>query len=316
LDIGRFHPAAVANLPHNGHIARIQYFRKRLSNAKLQALTYPDDDADAYIAAVEAALGTSIYLALPNATSDAKRIITDFYKAEKDAGRYSLHKRIYLPIYNNLAANAVDAITRTSGTFPISGAVTVAPGYVQGNGTTGYFDFGATPSALGLTLQSASLFALVKTASSQTGSRGMLGASEGGANIAAVLLSGTSAGTLIAFADASLQVTDGYAGAALSTANQFGIFIGSRFSGSTRIQRRITSGESLLTSENDPDTGTVPTTRNIFSMGFNYAGALNVASNAEFGAYGAGLGMSQSNAAAYTLNLKTLWENLTGLTLP
>jgi hypothetical protein len=273
-----------------------------------------DPDAKLYIAAVEAALGATIESALPSATNP-KKIISDFYKAEKDAGRYSLHKRLYLPIYNNLAANAVDAITSTPGTF--AGTVTVAPGYVQGDGTTGYFDFGATPSALGLTLQSASLFALVKTAPNQTGSRSMLGASEGGANTAAVVIGGAAAGSSIAFADASLATTDGYAIANLSTANQFGIFIGSRFSGSTRIQRRLTSGESLLVSDNDPDTGTVPTTRNIFAIASNYGGVPSTgASNAEFGAYGAGLGMSQSDAAAFTLNLKTLWENLTGLTLP
>jgi hypothetical protein len=38
LDIGKFHPGA-ANLPHNGHIASIRYYKKRLPNAKLQALT-------------------------------------------------------------------------------------------------------------------------------------------------------------------------------------------------------------------------------------------------------------------------------------
>jgi hypothetical protein len=39
LDIGRFQPSAAANLPHNGHIASMRYYRKRLSNAKLQSLT-------------------------------------------------------------------------------------------------------------------------------------------------------------------------------------------------------------------------------------------------------------------------------------
>ena len=40
FDIGGLHPGS-AVLPLNGHIARIQYFRKRLSNAKLQTITAP-----------------------------------------------------------------------------------------------------------------------------------------------------------------------------------------------------------------------------------------------------------------------------------
>jgi hypothetical protein len=40
LDIGKFHPVA-SNLPHNGHIASLRYYRKRLTNEKLQALTAP-----------------------------------------------------------------------------------------------------------------------------------------------------------------------------------------------------------------------------------------------------------------------------------
>jgi len=38
LDIGKFHPGS-PNLPHNGHIAAIRYYKKRLPNSKLQALT-------------------------------------------------------------------------------------------------------------------------------------------------------------------------------------------------------------------------------------------------------------------------------------
>ena len=38
LDIGRYHPGS-ANMPYNGHIASLRYYRKRLPNAKLQALT-------------------------------------------------------------------------------------------------------------------------------------------------------------------------------------------------------------------------------------------------------------------------------------
>jgi len=99
-----------------------------------------DPDARLYIAAVEAVLpSNNIATALPNA-SNPKRIISDFIKAEKAASRWTLHKRIYLPIYANAAASAVDIVSQTSGEFTLSG-VTHAAGYVQGDGTSGYFDF-------------------------------------------------------------------------------------------------------------------------------------------------------------------------------
>jgi hypothetical protein len=91
-----------------------------------------DPDARAYIAAVETAGGT--------VSATQRTAVSDFYRAGKSAGWYSSIKRLYLPIWASAAPNAIDMIGLTSGTF--NGTVTHAAGYVQGDGTTGYFNNG------------------------------------------------------------------------------------------------------------------------------------------------------------------------------
>ena len=51
-------------------------------------------------------------------------------------------------------------------------------------------------------------------------------------------------------------------------------------------------------------------------MARNSAGSYSEHSNAQIGASFMSLGLSIAYADAFTLNLKTLWETCTGLTLP
>jgi hypothetical protein len=263
-----------------------------------------DPDAQLYIAAVEVALGTTIELALPAATNPRK-IISDFYKAEKDAGRYSLHKRIYLPIYDNLAANAVDAITTTSGTFPISGAVTVAPGYVQGNGTTGYFDSGASLGGVGGSNASGSIWFItplrVNEINRYEGSNGAL------TQRASV---GTSLSNL---SQHLLPSSTNFAGSGVSVG---GITIGSTVSSSSRFVKNL-SGSTFLTGTNtNTDTTEIPTVNMYFLARNNNNIGLTAPHTEQRGGYGFGLGLTEAQAEGYALNLKSLYESLTGLTLP
>ena len=280
-------------------------------NSRQLGGTRLDPDAKLYIAAVEAALGATIGSALPDASRDPKKIISDFYVAERDDVRYSLHKRIFLPIYNNLAANAVDAITTTSGTFPISGSVTVAPGYVQGNGTTGYFDFGVTPSALGITTGSGSLFGLCLQAPSGTTFAGLVSSFDSSDANRAFDLGHSEAGQ-IRFTHNS---TSANLNLALARASQVGIFIGSRSAGSRYIYRRQSSGFSTPATSTSADAGTVPTTKTIAAMRSQF-GTGSAYSDGQYGIFGVGLGLTPTQAEGYSLNLKNLWENLTGLALP
>jgi hypothetical protein len=270
-------------------------------NSRQLGGTRLDPDAKLYIATVQAALGvTTIEAALPNATNP-KKIISDFYKAEKDAGRYSLHKRIYLPIYNNLAANAVDAITRTSGTFV--NAPTTAMGYVIGNGSNQYFNINTTLGALGLTSSSGYYIMGLKSESSLT-NRGNSGALDASGY----------------FVDFRFDTVSGRRLTWLQPdTNPLGTFDTSQRTG-VIVTNRTSSLEYTI--HNDTaDLGTkiyasgLPGV-NPFIMARNNNGNPDLFGNSEIGFFGFGLGMSASNAKAYAAAMKTLWENLTGLTLP
>ena len=103
-----------------------------------------DADAQAIIDALTTA-GATI-------TSEQRAIIDAFYVSNRASGALALLKNLRMPIWGSAAPNAIDWITLASGTWV--GGVTHAAGYMQGNGTTGYLDTGADPSALGLTTTS------------------------------------------------------------------------------------------------------------------------------------------------------------------
>jgi hypothetical protein len=226
-----------------------------------------DPDAKGYINSVVAAGGT--------VSGTQRAAINTFYKTGKADGWYSSLKRMYLPIWGVAAPNAIDMIARGSGTFV--GTVTHGAGYVQGNGTTGYFNTNTSYGTNGLTASDAYAFSLVKTAST-LGFRGLQGRSQG-TTASATFLSSNS-GQLFRWNNTST-------GAVFGTSAGTGIMSASRQGGSRTIYRRTTS--SRTTSE------------------FN---------NAEIGAGGFGLGMTNAQDSAFTASLKTLWETCTGLTLP
>jgi len=265
-----------------------------------------DPDAAAYIAAVETA-GASV-------TADQKDAINTFFKTGKSDGWYSSIKRLYLPIWASAAPNAVDMVTRTSGSFVPT--VTHAAGYVQGDGTSGYFDFGVTPAALGASLSSATIAVLIKTAGSLSGSRTHIATSDIATNSAYLGIANPGGG-LIRSAIASYIDSNGYieynAGGYTSTN---GIVLGGRSSGDRYIRLRKSSGVIDGGTETEPDTGTIPSVRNIYAMAFNYNGTALTFSDAEYGAFVVGTGMSPSVSDQFTLALKNLWETASGLTLP
>ena len=265
-----------------------------------------DPDARLYIAAVETALGTPIATALPNATSNPKRIISDFIKAEKAASRWTLHKRIYLPIYANAAASAIDMVGQNVGTFSASG-VTHAAGYVQGDGTSGYFASGFIPSSELADAQNASIGWLAVNAAT-TGTRFHLGSQVSPTqSLSSVCVSGVN---LRFDCGNNFQSTQ-----ALSVADQIGIVISTSFSGRVRQEQRRQSGFSTLADSALIAPGTLPNIE-MYCMARNLTGSMVLPSNAGYGSWFANTGMSAANSVDFTLNLKTLWESLTGLTLP
>ena len=266
---------------------------------------FPDDDAIAYVNAIETELGTSIATALPNAVN-AKYSIYNFIKLEKAASRWTSHKRIYLPIYNNSAASAVDMVSRLSGTFTGIGSVTHAAGYVQGDGTSGYFDSGFIPSS-SMAAGSASMAVLVKSTQSRDAFRCLAGVQN---TIGPKLLRiGTTATNLLA-AGFTNTAPPAFS---FSLADATGILISNFTSGNNTFSQRKTAGFSALSSNSTTNTQ-APATSSVYMLAQNADGSAGSFSNAQIGAFTISNGLA--SPADFTLNLKTLWESLTGLTLP
>jgi hypothetical protein len=257
-----------------------------------------DPDASAYI--------TSLIAASATVTGAQRTAINDFFTLGKSQGWYAQLRRIYLPIWGAAAPNAIDMITRSSGTFV--GGVTPGAGFVQGNGTTGYFDFGATAAALGLTPSTGNMFGLIVTPTLQSGFRAIVGA---GSTNRYALYRGSAADMYYANGGGT-----GYNNTVTSSA---GIFSGYRFGGVTRIDFRRASGATNVVNQTVADAG-ASTAANIYAMAWNFRDTAGATPqnffDAQLGLYGAGLGMSQAMNNQFTAALATLWTTCTGLSLP
>jgi hypothetical protein len=255
-----------------------------------------DANAAAYIAAVKATGAT--------VTPARRTFINNFYADAKEVGYYPSMKRIVFPIWEVAAANAIDMITLASGVY--NGGVTHGAGFVKGNGTTGYFDFGVTGIAAGLTDATGLLFALVKTAPTGAGFASHLGSTTGVASrnqfyvLADDVYSSMSGGGIVGFSG--------------TRATNTGIWVASRESvTSLELYSRKTAGITKHATDTTDATGSTASPLNISAMA---QGAGDIPSDGEYGAYGLGLGLNDSMVSDFTLHLKTLWEGCTGLTLP
>jgi len=258
-----------------------------------------DPDAADRISQIETAKGSPM-------TDTQRGAIDTFLKQEKTSGRWSSHKRIIFPVWGNASANAIDLVTGAVGTW-VNGP-THSDGYVQGNGTSQYFNFGTSYNAQGLTLGSAFLWVLSKTATA-TNNAVLIGA--GSINPSDIYASNSATNTSCRWCGNSPRID----GAAVHS----GIITFSRSSGNRSMWRRTTSGRSVLSSSVTGDAGTAVPSSNVFMMATNSSDAGSTPANynnAQIGAAGFGLGLSDSDDAAFTSNLKTLWETVTGLTLP
>lgn len=232
-----------------------------------------------------------------------KKAISNFYKTGKSEGWYTQVKRMYLPIWSIAAANAVDMITNVSGTF--AGGVTHATGYVQGNGTTGYFDLGVSPQGVGMVAGSSSTFALVQQ--SQATFNALITTTPT-SNKGQGFVRGTNTMGYYAGLNAGVNASDTAA---------TGIYIESETATNSRyFRRRNTSGVTSLNTNTTTPTGSYAT-YNINAMcGQSAGGSRYGFSTARLGSYGVGLAMSTTQADQFTAALKILWETCSGLVLP
>jgi hypothetical protein len=251
-----------------------------------------------YVAAIRSAGAT--------VTVNQREFINNFVRAEKAANRWSLIRRLYLPIWGIAAANAICMKSLTSGTFV--GGVTHASGYVQGDGTTGYLNTNTNFLTQGLSASTGLMFALTTLDATADFDR-YLGAGNG---VGEASLASRSTPRI----DARFCGI-GAGQVSLNTSSNTGVVVFSRLSGGRRLSLRKTSGVTQ-TSATNADNGTLQSS-NVLAMAFNNANSgvtMASASNARFGAVGFGLGLSSTDTDNFTLALKNLWETCTGLTLP
>jgi len=252
-----------------------------------------DPSAKAYINAIVAAGAT--------VTSVQKAAINNFIKAEKAASRWTLHKRIYLPIWGIASPNAIDMVGLTSGTFVNS--PTMGSGFIKGNATSQYFNINTTLNSLGITSSNGSYIMGLK-AESSANNRGNLGALNAGGYVIDFRYDAGS-GRRLAWLTLDTNTLGTF-----DTSQRSGVIVATRTS---TLQYTVHNHTSDLGTVVYP--GGVPTV-NPFIMARNNNGSADVFGNSEIAFFGFGLGLSATNAKAYALAMKNLWQNCTGLTLP
>jgi hypothetical protein len=267
-----------------------------------------DPDAKAYINAVVAAGAT--------VTSTQRTAINNFVKGEKAGSRWTLLKRLYLPIWGVAAPNAICMTSLTSGTFV--GGVTHSSGYVTTNASTGHFLSDASPGQAGCTLNGSGVFALISAASPLTGVSLTTGTNICGASTSVsttrTTLTGNSITTLFAGFGPNSSTFANY----LTSGDRRGVVNFQRNSSADRfLSFRNSSGEvntGLLANAAGSLNNTIP----MAFMANNVNGAVSgyVPATVYNGAWGMTDGFDIAKSQLFTASLKTLWETCTGLALP
>ena len=238
-----------------------------------------------------------------NSADYAEALILD----GKSTGWWSSIKRLYLPIWGSATPNATDMVSLTSGSFV--GGITHALGYVQGDGTTGYFSTTDTPSSLGMTTSGGSCFALVNQADSRIDTRFFIGQTD--ASNRRVYLNQTGTSTI-----ATTLYGAGASPTNSSTARN-GMFLSVINATNSRYLKRISSEGIAFTITVTTNDTTLPSTlRQPYVMANNNNGTAANFSDARLGVYGFGLGMSSINGDKFSISIKRLWETCTGFNIP
>lgn len=273
-------------------VKSFRYFKKRLANAKLQALTQfvSDTDANAYIVSLLAA-GATLDTPQQNA-------INTFVSGEKTAGRWDGIKRFYFPVWGVAAANAVCMKSLTTGTWT-GGTVNHAAGYVQSSIDGGYMNTNTTFPALGITKDSYHFAVVYKT--SPTGGDNYSDISFGTANVFSGFTEGLH--TIVLGGEYFNPIENLY---------QL-LSIGGNAS-SRYVKDRSASGVITVETNNQVINDNFDS-RDIWFLRANTSG-VTYPSSAQTGLLSLGTTLTTEQDTAYTLALKTLWETCTGLTLP
>tara|TARA_R110002110_G_scaffold391273_1_gene604564 strand:+ start:66 stop:869 length:804 start_codon:yes stop_codon:yes gene_type:complete len=254
-----------------------------------------DADALAYIA--------NLISAGENPTGAQVAAINDFYASGKSEGWYSDLVRLYLPIWGAASPNSLDLIGGASGTWV--GGVTHSAGYVQGNGTTGYFRTDAKIPAVA-SIEDVLVGTLNKTWHQAPNKIGIGSGATAGTSIRHGSMN--SAGVPIAIV-LGVNINGAYTGTA-------GINLSAREGGTTYLGQKLGAGSygelsstASLTSALDDHFVTVMGT----ATSDTGAGAL---STSQIGGAVIATGMDATQRGEFVTAWEALWETTTGLTLP
>ena len=260
-----------------------------------------DADAAAYLALLSAQ-----GVAVTGAQSSA---IDAFFVTGKDEGWYSDLKRMFLPIWAAAAPNAICMVSGTSGTF--SGSVTHGAGFVTGDGSSSYFNVGATPSALGIATGDALIM------------RGIhIDTPTNTFNACGVAVTSTTYSLALATGGSTIAGTTYFrqpksAGQVLITGQGTeyrGIYLGSCTATDDRFLHRRRSGGVTVVASTVSDTQAIFDQVPLFLARNLNGTSSNHTDGSEF-AWALGTGMTQAQAGDFTAALETMWETCTGLTL-
>ena len=275
----------------------MKYALGNMLNGGIQGL---DPDAKAYINAVVAAGAT--------VTATQRNAINAFVKVGKADGWWTSMKRLYLPIWAIAAPNAIDVVGGTSGTFVGTGAVTHSAGFVQGNGSTGYFSSDTSATAVGMTTTSGLAGVIVYQADTRNSLKCLLGTRNNDSS-GSVLIYQTDSSNL----QGAIGRSIGSEPSSFLANTPNGVILVNRNSTDLQIHRR---NSSAFTSGGANAIVAAPVTNVNQRFMALWEAAPFFHTNAKIGAMFMGTGLTDALAETLSLRLKTLWETCTTLTLP
>ena len=295
----------------NGHLRVFKYYDKYFSENTLKFLTTTydgsvrDQDASLYIEKVNGILQGE-QDTLNDVVSESQRdAINRFVVSGKRSGWWWRIKHLYLPIWGSAAANAINLIDCSSGEFV--GGFTHSNGWSTGNGTTGRFDYGTSPSAVGLSPTSGCIFFLLPNTTPLLSSMGTTAAVMGCAD------SGSTNALSVSKSGSSLSYV--YGG---TTSTSFtyvaGVHLIKRESPNGVVyQTRRSTFEDLVLGPTASSTGI--SSANMNAWAFNNNGTVNNYGLYNIGLHGMGLGLSNTDGSKFITDCENLWESCTSYTL-
>jgi hypothetical protein len=299
----------------NGHLRSFRYYGKYFSENTLKFLTTSyngslrDIDASRYIEKVNSILQVAQGTLNDVVTESQQDAINRFVASGKVSGWWGRIKNLYLPIWGNGDANAVNLIDCSSGTFV--GGVTHNAGWSTGDGTSGRFDYGTSPSAIGCSPTSGCIFFLLPNTTPTLAN--MLAASASIMGCTDVSL--TNALT-ISKSSASLSYV--YGGTTSSTTFTYvaGMHLINRESPSGVIyQTRRSNFEDLTLGPTSAGTGISSANMNAWARNVNGSFPANSYGAYNIGLHGMGLGLSNADGSKFITDCENLWESCTSYVL-